>query len=90
MPNEDKQTVNIGVSMAPIVVASNNHPKINEVVSLQLISGLNSYDLEWINGELIIPTNPDRTVTFTEPGVYQARVLKQYILHESYWITVTE
>ena len=86
MPEEK---ISIGVSFAPIV-DSVKTAKINEIIQLGLITGLNNYDLEWINGDIVVKTNPDRTVVFTVPGVYQAKVLGQYILHESYWITVIE
>ena len=86
---EDKKVVSVGVTMAPIVESLKN-VKVNEIVQLKLITGLNTYDIVYKNGDLTVEVGPDRTIVFTEPGIYRPWVLNQTFLHESYNINVSE
>lgn len=85
---EDKTTISVGVTMAPIVESVKN-ANVNDIIQLRLITGLNTYDIVWKNGDITVEVNPDRTVVFTVPGVYRPFVLNQVFLHESYNITVS-
>ena len=86
MPN-DKTTINVGVTFTPIV-QSVNTADVNETIKVQLISGLNHYDIVWECNGIIVQTNPDSTVVFTVPGTYKPRVMGHLLEVSQYWITV--
>lgn len=86
---DDKNIITVGVSFTPIV-KSVNAAKVNEIISLELISGLNYYDIKWINGDIEVDTNPNSTVIFTISGIYKPKVIGHVLEVPQYWITVSE
>ena len=86
---EDKKVISVGVSFTPIV-QSVNEANINDVINLTLISGLNYYDIVWVNSNnnTEIPTNSDSTVTFKVKGLYKPKVMGHILEVSQYWITV--
>ena len=85
---EDSKNISIGVTFAKIV-DSITTAQVNEIIKLNLITGLTPDGIVWVKNDLEIKTNPDSTIVFKEPGIYRPKVLG-FFLHESYNITVTE
>ena len=88
MTGQEQSKINIGVSLAPLVV-SVKETKVGEKVKLTLIQGLTPSGIIWRSNDNDVPVLDDYTVIFLKPGFY-IPVILGYPQHKSYGITVSE
>lgn len=80
--------ISVGVSLAPLVVCKKD-AVVGEKIHIKYIEGLTYEGVKWTpdDGNTIIDTDSDDTVTFSETGTYRLIVLG-YPQHYSYNINV--